>query len=123
MKDNVIQLDAFASRQQRDEGMNRATDRANNHSPNWSNDAYELLRKYLTLHPGNFQAEDVRAYAALIDFPLPQNARSWGSVFNRAITEGLINKVGIGPVKNKKAHRANANIYFNDMKGRIKKAS
>jgi hypothetical protein len=112
----VIQLDVFESRQARDEGMDRALTKANNQSSNWGNDAYELLKKYLKHHPGKFQCEDVRSFAAVEDFPLPENSRSWGAIFNRAITEGLINKVGIGPVKNKKAHRANANIYFNDLK-------
>jgi hypothetical protein len=108
---DLIELNETLSRQGRDQGMSRAIDTANRTHDNWSERAYELLQRYLKSNSGEFMAEDVRAFAAMVDFPLPENPRAWGGIFNRAIKETLINKVGIGPVKNKKAHCANANIY------------
>jgi hypothetical protein len=106
-------FDLEQGRQLRDEGIKKAEDHANSVHPNWSEKAYEFLKRYLKNMGGvEFQAEDVRSFAALVNFPLPDNARAWGGVFNRAIKENLIKKVGIGPVKNKKAHCANANIYI-----------
>jgi hypothetical protein len=91
--------------------MSRAIDTANRTHDNWSERAYELLQRYLKSNSGEFMAEDVRAFAAMVDFPLPDNPRAWGGIFNKAVRTKLINKIGIGPVSNKKARRANANIY------------
>jgi len=95
----------------RDEGMKLAEDNANRKIPGWSDGAYRVLETFLENHNDTFMTEDVRAFAALIDFELPPNARAWGSVIMRAAKNGLIHKVGFAQVKNKKAHRANAALW------------
>lgn len=107
----MIQLDIFASAAARDAGMKRATDKADRDDPDWSKMAYELLERYLALYPGEFLCEDVRAYAALIDFPLPENARAWGQVMMTAARKGLIRSAGYRNVKNVKAHRTPATVW------------
>ena len=55
--------------------------------------------------------EDLRSYAAEVDFDLPPHARAWGSIIQRAAKEYLIIKISTGSVKNPKAHMANAAIW------------
>lgn len=114
----TVQLDIFRAREAKNDGIQQAIDHANYLMPNWSNDAYSLLIKFLSVHVGTFMAEEVRSYAAMIDFPLPPHARAWGGVMQRAAKEGLIQRVGYGKVKNVKAHQANAAIWR-----QVKKAS
>lgn len=107
----AVQLDIFKSSENRDQGIMKAVDHANAVVPNWKDCAHQLLQEFLSVHPGPFMAEDVRAYASQIDFPLPPHARAWGGVIMRAMNAGLIIQEGTGKVKNVKAHRANAAIW------------
>jgi hypothetical protein len=73
-----IQLDIFRAREERDKGIEKAIVHANEAIPGWSDQAFDLLKKFLSIHHGPFMAEEVRGYAAQIDFPLPPHARAWG---------------------------------------------
>jgi len=97
----------------RDAGIDKAVTHADNEIPDWSRKAYMfLIDKYLKNNDGEFQCEDVRSYAALVDFPLPPHARAWGGIIAKAAKDGFIQHTGIGPVRNAKAHRANAAIWI-----------
>lgn len=97
----------------RDEGIKRAEDHANKVDPDWSKKAYEFfINRFLLYKNGPFMAEEVRSYAAEVDFPLPPSARAWGGVFQKARHEGIIKSMGTKPVRNKKAHRANAALWI-----------
>lgn len=107
----VINIDQ--SRQNRDEGIKKAVSHANKENRDWSSKAYIFfIDKFLKENNGNFKAEDVRSYAALVDFPLPPSARAWGGIMMKARKDGFIELVGIGPVRNAKAHRANAGTWI-----------
>jgi len=107
----VISIDQ--SRQNRDEGIRTAVGHADDEIQDWSSKAYIFfIEKYLKNNDGNFKAEDVRSYAALVDFPLPPSARAWGGIMMKARKDGFIDLVGIGPVRNAKAHRANAATWI-----------
>jgi hypothetical protein len=105
------QIDLFEARELRDKGIEKAMSHANEVIPDWSEKAYQLLREFLSRHSGPFMTEEVRSYAALVDFPLPPHARAWGSVIVRAVKQGLIQSQGYAKVKNPKAHRTPAALW------------
>jgi hypothetical protein len=105
------QTDIFEAIQARDEGMKKAVDHADDVKPGWSQKAYELLLKFLSEQHGPFMAEDVRSFAAMVDFPLPPSGRAWGAVIVRASKNGLIKRSGYAPVKNVRAHMTPATLW------------
>lgn len=107
-----LELDIFKSREARDKGMQTAVDHAEAVIPDWSQKAYGLLQEFLKIHVGEFQAEEVRSHAALVDFPLPPHARAWGGVIARAARSNLIKQIGIRKVRNPKAHCANSAVWI-----------
>ena len=101
----------FTGDQLKRAGMSLAQEHADAVTPGWSELAYKfLINKFLPLHK-RFMAEDVRSYAAQVDFTLPPHARAWGGVIAKAAKEYLIIKTSIRPVKNPKAHCANAALW------------
>lgn len=104
------QLDIGFARKARDKGIKLALDHADKVIDNWGEKAYVLLKEFLRTNKGNFMAEDFRlSVADKIDAP-PHN-RAFGGIFMRAAKAGLIERVGYAPVKNWKAHRANASVW------------
>lgn len=96
---------------ERDAGILVAVDHANATTANWADKSYKLLQEFLNFHIGEFQAEELRSYAALVDFPLPPHARAWGGTIVRAAKAGIIRQVGIKKVRNPKAHCANSAVW------------
>lgn len=82
-------------------GMALATDKAERDLPGWSDNALSAIEKYLIINfDQQFLAEDVRGWAetmGLVD--PPENARAWGSVFRRALSMGMIRRVGYAPAR------------------------
>lgn len=109
-----VQLNIEDAMKARDAGIEKAVTHANQVTPDWSERAFELLKHFLQNHCGQFQCEEIRAFAAMVDFPLPPSARSWGHIMVRAMKEGLIRMIDNGPTRNKKAHRARAGIYISN---------
>jgi hypothetical protein len=112
--ENIVQMrqmEIFEAREARDQGIAAAADHAEQVNPGWNDQAYDFLKKFIDIRQGPFMAEEVRSYAALIDFPLPPHARAWGGIILRAVKAGLIQQDGTGKVTNVKAHRANAAIW------------
>ena len=95
----------------RDAGMQMATDHADAVHERWSEKAYDFLKQKFLPEYKRFMTEDLRAYAAIHDFPLPPSARAWGGEVIRVAKENLIIKIKIQPVKNAKAHCANAAVW------------
>lgn len=96
----------------RDAGMKQAIDHAEQEVPNWSDLALEKVREFIRYYPHlEFMTEDVREWAHYKGLPQAPSKRSWGGVILKASKQGIIVKVGIGQVKNPKAHCANANIW------------
>jgi hypothetical protein len=105
------QLNIFDGRQARDEGINKASDHAEAVNPGWNDQAFTMLKQFISVYPGEFMGEDFRAYCAMVDFPLPPHARAFGGVIHKAAKSGLIKKIRIAPVKNVKAHCAFASVW------------
>jgi hypothetical protein len=114
----ALQLDILTAIEERDKGIEKAVTHANDVVDNWSDKAYSLLLEFIDSVPGEFMVEDLRAYAAMKDFPLPPSARAWGHVILRAARNGVVESNGFGKTKNKKAHRTPAAMWLP-----IKKAS
>lgn len=102
----------FSGKQLSEIGQQLAIDTADAIIPNWSNDAYKLVCDYAKMYGSiPFRAEEVRSYAAQIDFPLPKNGRAWGAVFTRAAREKVIKSIGYAKVSNPKAHATPAALW------------
>jgi hypothetical protein len=93
-------------------GMDQAIDHADKLQPKWSDDAFLILREFLSICDTPFMTEDLRKYAEdKRKFVAPASARAWGGIMARAKKAGLISMVGINQVKNAKAHCANAAVW------------
>lgn len=93
-------------------GMKRALKKANKDNHDWEEKAMAKLIEFIHINSGNFFCEDVRAYAACDDnFPLPDNNRVWGPIIQKAAREGLIKRIGYGPVSNINANNTPASIW------------
>lgn len=86
------------ARAARDAGIQQAAENAEDATPNWNALAYEALRVFAAGKRSSGQAftsEDVRNSIAASFVPQPPHLRAWGSVFQRAARERLIEKVGV----------------------------
>lgn len=99
----TAQLDLFAARQERDNGMAKALAHADAIEPAWSDLAYTFLLGFIGASQGEFLTEDVRA-AAHGAVPDPPDQRAWGGIVIRAVKAGLIRRAGYRPMRSKNCH-------------------
>lgn len=99
--------------QLRDLGIATAVDNANTIDPGWSLKAYNMLLDFIAGPGGNgtFMTENIRSYAENKGFTAPASSRAWGGPIVKAKNAGLIESVGLAPVNNAKAHKANATVW------------
>lgn len=108
----TIQLSLEDAIKERDAGIEKSEQTADSIDPMWRENAFQLLKEFLSVNPGEFLVEDLRAYGAMKDFIAPKSNRVWGSIILRAAKEGLIKNIGYGITKNKKAHRTPAAMWL-----------
>lgn len=95
-------------------GLKRALDRANADHKDWQKRCWELFKEWLIIKPGDFEfkVEDFRNWAKRNGkIEMPNSLRAFGFVAVKAKGEGLIKKIGTGPVSNEDAHGANAGVW------------
>lgn len=95
----------------RDKGIKKSADSA---GIGWCERAFRFLKWYI--HTGDlkkhFIIEDVRSLAkSTVFLEDPLSLRSWGSVTQRAVREGLIKRVGYTQVRNPRANMATASVW------------
>lgn len=97
----------------RDEGMKRAEDHAERVEPGWNDRAYEMFKEWLKGWPVGYRflMEDFRQVAHINGLPEPPSKRVYGNIAVRAKKEDLITSNETRPVKNAKAHKANASLW------------
>lgn len=89
----------------RDHGMSISEIKANNDSPEWSNNAVRVVRSYIlsfdqVLKGEKFLIEDVREWGEFHGFiEAPANGRAWGAIARRCAREGLIRQDGYLPAR------------------------
>jgi hypothetical protein len=105
-----MQVQIDFSRTVTNAGIKRAEDHANKVHGDWSQQAFEFLKIYLRHNKNDFMTEDVRNACKGV-VPEAPTARAWGAIILKAAHADLIRKVGIRPVKNLRAHRANAAVW------------
>lgn len=89
-------LDFTAARAARDAGMAQSLSNAERLTDGWGDIAYAFLLIYAR-HNQSFISEDVSgASKGRADFPQPPTDRAWGSVYRRAVREGVIVQDGVG---------------------------
>lgn len=92
--------------------MTLAINYANQIHPEWSEEAYALLKQFIASKTDCFMCEDVRAYADKKGLPAAPNNRAWGAIIARASRkEKIIKHAGFAQVKNPRAHKANASLW------------
>jgi hypothetical protein len=76
----------------RDAGMSRATEAQKRKSANWIESAYQAI-KYVAITQETVHVDDV---AKVIDgwLPEPDHPNAWGSVWRKAMRQGLIARTG-----------------------------
>lgn len=80
----------------RDAGMAAAAEHADRVSSGWSDDAYAFLVDFAR-HNACFISEDVSdASKGVHTFVQPPTDRAWGTVYRRAVREGVIEQDGCG---------------------------
>lgn len=92
---NQSAFDWDAARSERDAGMMRAAQHAEELQPKWGELAYDFLCEFAKRH-SSFISEDVSDATKGSDFPQPPTDRAWGSVYRRAAKDGLIRLDGLG---------------------------
>lgn len=99
--------------QLRDLGIATSVDNANTIDPGWSLKAFNILLEFIAGPGGNgtFMTENIRSYAEKRGFIAPSSSRAWGGPMVKAKNAGLIESVGLAPVNNAKAHKANATVW------------
>lgn len=109
----AIQLNMYESRQNRDAGIQKAVEHANQVNPEWSDKAYEMFVDWLKGWPSTFTflMEDFRKVAQIRGLPDPPSARSFGGVALKAKFAGLIKSNGLKPTTSVTAHRCYANEW------------
>jgi len=93
-------IDRAGAYAKRDTGMAIAVAKADRDRHGWSDQALSALEKFCRAHESGmkFLAEEVRAWGeelGLVD--PPENAKSWGAVFQRAARLNIIRRVGYAP--------------------------
>lgn len=89
----------------RDSGIQRAKESAEAACHGWSEQAYGFVRLFAR-QGREFRCEQVREYATEHGLPSAPSARAWGGVMRRAVSAGLIERVGFASCSNPAAHCA-----------------
>jgi hypothetical protein len=114
----MTQLDMFTNEvfvpktgaQNRDEGIKKAVDHAENNTPGWSITAYQFALSWLSNRSTPFLGEDIRN-ASLGFVPDPPSKRAWGGILKSLAKNKMIVRIGYGQVKNPNANCANASLW------------
>lgn len=96
--------------QLRDEGMQRATENADQKIPSWSERAFDFLLFFIAESDGPFKIEEVRE-AAKDRLEDPPSNRAWGTVARRAAKGGFMKRVGVAVSENPKHHRGFVSVW------------
>lgn len=84
-----------AARSARNHGMQVAIDHAEDRAPGWGDVAYQFLVRYAASHC-RFISEDVSDASKKWGMVQPPTDRAWGSVYRKAVRNGVIAQDGVG---------------------------
>lgn len=108
---NPLQLNILGAIEKRDAGISLAEDHADAVSAGWAARAYQILLEFIKEYHNPFMVEELRAYAAVVDFEAPPSNRAWGAVILRAVKNGLVVSAGYNLTSNPKSHRTPARLW------------
>jgi hypothetical protein len=80
---------------ERDFGMLRAARHAEETHLHWNDRAYAFLVEFAKRN-ASFISEDVSDASKKVDFPQPPTDRAWGSIYRKALKNGVIIQTGSG---------------------------
>lgn len=92
----VLPSSRIRAEHQRDSGIKRAGDHADQVEPAWKDRAAEMIREYALIND-RFLIEDVLHYARQRWLTEPPDARAWGAATKRAKALGYIEACGYAP--------------------------
>lgn len=110
----AVVFDMAAGKKLADEGMNRAVEKADYDHDGWKQKCWQLFWQWLNRKPRYFEfmIEDFREYLMKYDLlEKPNSDRAFGFISQKALKMELIIHAGTRQVRNKKAHRATANVW------------
>ena len=88
------------------EGIAAATEHAEKVRPGWTDDAVEMIRRYVDHIKAPFLIEDARAWAYQQGLDEPPSLSAWGAVPRRAAKLGIIHHSGtMAPTKSAGGHK------------------
>lgn len=90
-----LPIDFATARAARDAGMNQAIQHAERVDDEWPDLAYGFLYRYALTHE-LFEGWQVTAEAKRLGYDAPTDSRAWGSIYTKAIRNGVIAMVGTG---------------------------
>lgn len=107
---SAIQLNIYEAQKERDKGIAKAINHANEAIPEWEEKAYRMFKEWLSgWAPGHeFLIEDFRFSAEIKGLEKPPSSRSYGPLAIKAKKEGLIVSHETAKTRSKSSHRANA---------------
>lgn len=106
--DGLTPMAVIDGRALKEEGMQKAVDHANAVTPDWSEQALQMLERF---PQQRFMVEELREWAYAQGLPRPPSERAWGGVTAKARKLGLIMHGGYQSVKNPKAHCTPASCW------------
>lgn len=99
---NQQPIDFEAARRERDAGMDRAHQHAERLDMDWPDTAYAFLVRYARAN-AELEGWQVTNEAKRLGYASPADDRAWGSVYRRAMKEGVIEVCGVGRNPNRHA--------------------
>jgi hypothetical protein len=113
MKQDTLTLDIFGNwpaaeqaKARRDDGIHRAVSHADQVTPGWSDQAFQISAMYLSgLNAGSeTTSEAIRLHAERAGLSDPPDTRAWGAVLLRLAKANKIKKLGWTTAQDPKAH-------------------
>jgi hypothetical protein len=104
----IDELNKSQSESNRDAGIAHAVGGAEIKHPKWARVALGYIYKYPF---DQFMTEELRLWSHAEGLEHPPNSRAWGGVIRKAVSKGIIKRVGFRNVKNPKAHATVASVW------------
>lgn len=111
----TVQLDIFEGRKLRDQGIQRAKDKAEKDSPGWNELVWLHFKGWLSYKPVDFEfmMEDFSNHIKENNpFLKPEKGQAFGFITKRALKEKLIEYCGVSRTKSPVSHRRPANVWI-----------
>jgi hypothetical protein len=106
----MTQTSLFDGPALRDRGIKRAVSHAEQKAPGWSEEALDMLKKFLQTKAEPFLTEEFRVWSHLHGLPKVYG-RAFGGIMRGAAAKGLIRRIGYEETTNPNCHATPASLW------------